>query len=539
MRRSLSAGSLALALGLTGTSVAISQDAGSDQGGTLSIAWEGGIDRLDPALGYDFISWPAERLMFDTLLTYDEGTTLVPGLAAAMPTISDDGLTLTFELRPDVAFVRKGEVVRTMTADDVVHSLNRLLRQDMTPYGSPVGETYFGVIEGADAVLAGTAEGASGLVAVDPLTFQVTLTRPDRVFLNALAMPFGSIVPTEAGLDSDAFEADPFGTGPYFLESYAVGELATFRRNPHYWAAGLPKADVVELRLSVPVSSQFLAVSDGSLDLMGDPIAPADWTTVSADPVLGEQLVQTDIMQLVYLALDTGAESAFADPRVRQAISHAIDKQNLVRLHGGRAQAAGCLLPPTMPGFDAACDPYPYDPDRAAALMTEAGVAPFTTQLYTDTPDLSVNAAQAIASDLATIGITVEVIEQDFDTLLGTISTPHAAPMVYIPWYADFPDPSNFMDPILTCATAVEGGANISWFCDESIDADLEAARGITDLEEAIPIYQDIQERIMAQAPLVPALFPTQTGLRSDRVPSFEQMHPVWFWDLATIPVVE
>jgi peptide/nickel transport system substrate-binding protein len=163
----------------------------------------------------------------------------------------------------------------------------------------------------------------------------------------------------------------------------------------------------------------------------------------------------------------------------------------------------------------------------------------FSTQLYTDTTEVSRLVSEAIVADLAQIGIEVEIIQQDFDTLLGTIAKPHAAPLVSIGWFQDFPDPSDFIDPILSCAAAVEGGANIAWWCNEEIDGRAAAARSISDIAEAIPEYQAIQQDIMAEAPWVPLIFPRWTLVRSERIPSFTSLHPVWYWELAEIPVVE
>jgi len=147
---------------------------------TLRFAWSSELGTLDPAIAYDTGTLVVEHAVWDTLVTYDGGTTLVPGLATAMPTISADGRTYTFDLRPDVPFVRHGEVLRTVTAADVVHSLNRILRPDMLPTPSPVGGTLFALIEGADAVLDGSAETASGIRAVDEDTVEITLTTADR-----------------------------------------------------------------------------------------------------------------------------------------------------------------------------------------------------------------------------------------------------------------------------------------------------------------------------------------------------------------------
>ncbi|MFN8518671.1 MAG: ABC transporter substrate-binding protein [Chloroflexota bacterium] len=510
-----------------------------DADATLSIAFASDVSTFDPAIGYDALAFPVEHALYDTLVTYDEGTTLVPGLAAAMPAISDDGLTYTFDLRPDVPFVRKGEVVRTVTAQDVVFSLNRLLRKDLKPSPSPVGPSFFSVIAGAGDVLSGASEAASGIRAVDDDTVEITLARADRTFLNALALPFGSILPQElAGLDAAAFAADPVGTGPFYLDAYAPGERMVLKRNPHYWREGYPKADAIEMRLGVDPSVQLLQVEGGALDMMGSNIATADWNAVTTDPAFADRVISSELIATNWMALDTsGPDSPFADPLVRQAVSHAIDKSNLIRLQNGRGVVADCIFPTQLPGFDPGCDPYPHDVERAKALMAEAGNTGFATQLYTDTSAAGPPAGESIAADLAQIGIDVEVVSLDFGALMGTVTTPHGAPMSLIGWGQDFPDPSDFVDPMFTCASAVQGGVNVAWYCDPAVDDAAAAARQVTDIDEAVPLYQDIQSTIMAAAPVVPLQFPTQDGLISERVTGFEEYHPVWLWDFATIGV--
>jgi ABC-type transport system substrate-binding protein len=518
---------------------ALAQDEGPR--GTLSIAFESDIATFDPAIGYDFVSWPAAWIMYDSLVDYaPDSTDLVPELATEMPAISDDGLTYTFTLRDDAFFVQKGEAVRPVTADDVVFSINRILRPDLLPTPSPVGPAFFAVIEGADAVLAGEAEAASGIEALDERTVRFTLSQPDRTFLNVLAMPFGAVLPADTtGYDSEAFSRDPVSTGPYWLDEYVVGERAVFRPNPHYWKEGSGKLEAIEFRLLVPTATQTLQVQNGELDIASD-ITPNDYVVLRDDPAWSDNVVADPLVTTLFVSMDTsGPDSPFGDVRVRQAVSHAVDKENVVRLTAGRGVIVNCIFPPGLPGFDETCDPYPHDIERAKELMAEAGVSGFSTQLYTDTTELSGLTAQSIASDLAQIGIEVEVIQQDFDVLLGTIAVPHQAPMVGIGWFQDFPDPSDFIDPILSCATAVEGGANFAWYCNEEADALAAEARTVTSLEEAIPLYQDIQARIMEDAPWVSTHSQIWTSLQSDRVQGFEHHHPVRWWPLEDMSVAE
>lgn len=533
-RRALALSAL-LVLGILPGAAVSAQD---DTGGTLSFAVSTDVSTFDPSLAYDALSQEMVHLTFDSLITFDDKGAFVPGLAD-LPVISADGLTYTFTIRPDVSFVRHGEIVRTMTADDVVASINRLLRPDVVPYPSPIGPSYLTAISGAQAVLEGTAETATGVTALDEHTVQISLDHPDRGVLNILASSFGAVLPAElAGTDATAFGADPVGTGPYTLESYTPGVGVTFARNPHYWQSDMPKADAIDVRLLVPPDVQVQQASSGDLDIAGDQIPSTDWTTLSTDPAFADRIVATDPLEFVYLTLDTsGPDSPFTDPLVRRAVSHAIDKQNLLRLAGGRGTIAGCLLPAAVPGGDPACDPYPYSVDTAKALMAEAGNTGFATQLYT-TPT-SRDLGESIATDLAVIGIDVEVIPQDFDVFFGTVSTPHGAPMAFTGWGSGFPDPSEFIDPLVTCGAAVEGGSNLSWYCDPALDADLAAARQLTDRDQIISTYAALQDRVMEAAPIVPLRFPTRTVLKSDRLPTFTELDPVWIWDLASYPVTQ
>ncbi len=514
--------------------------AAAEAGGIVSIGFESDIQYFDPALAYDTVSYTPERLLFDQLIMYDESTGLVPGLAESMPTVSADGLTYTFKLRSGVQFYKPdGTVLREMTSADVVASLNRLLAPGLKPNPSPVGAAFFSIIAGAQAVLDGAADAASGIRAVDPLTVEIELVAPDKRLLNILAMPFGSIIPAEAGLDAVAFGAAPIGTGPYHLVEYKPGEKAVFARNESYWGPA-PLNAGAEIRIGLDANTQLQQAITGQLDLMGDFIPPGAFNATVNDPTLKDRIHRRTDVAVFYVSIDTSApNSPLSDVKVRQAMNHAVDRANLVKVQNGRGGPANCILPPAMPGYDASCDPYPYDVAKATALMAEAGQsAGFSTKLYTDPSELSKTMAEAVQADLAKIGITVEIVLQEFDVLIGTITVPHQAPLVLIGWFQDFPDPSDFFDPILSCATAVEGGFNTAWYCNEAVDALSAAALAEQDDVTRIGLYQDIQDRIMADAPWIPTVLSETVEVVSDRV-SGTYLHPVYSFDLRTIAVEE
>ncbi len=522
------------------TPAAASPSAVAQTGGTLTMAVEGDIASLDPSQAYDTTSYPAIHMLFDSLLGYDAGTTLEPGIAAEMPTVSGDGLTYTFKIRAGVKFVKSdGTALRDVTADDVVHSLNRILDPKLTPHPSPVGGAFFSLIAGGQDVVDGKVATASGLKAVDPLTVEIKLREPNRAFLNILAMSFGSIVPKElAGVDTTAFSAAPVGTGPFYLASYKKGELAVFKKNPFYWKTGLPKVDTVEYRLQIDPNTQLQQVQAGQLDIMGNDIPAGAFTATINDPAYKDQVVRNSQVATNYLSMDvSGPNKALADVRVRQAISYAIDKQNLIKVANGRGVQADCIFPPQMEAFDPTCKPYSFDVAKAKSLMKEAGYEQgFKTQLFTDTTDLSKALSEAIIQDLAGIGVKAELIQQDFNVLIGTVTTPHAAPLVYVGWFQDFPDPSDFLDPILSCAAAVPGGFNNAWYCNKAVDELSAKARAETDDAARLAQYRDVQKKIMADAPWVPTTHPDLVILRSKRTQG-QILHPAWYIDLNTVSV--
>src|SRR5258707_5517285 len=214
------------------------------KGGTLTVAYKDDLATLDPAIGYDWTNWPAEKLVFDGLLDYDNGTTLMPRLAESLPTVSSDATVYTFKLRKGVKFSNG----REFTADDVIYSLTRVLDPKTT---SP-GAGFFAGIAGAADFQAGKATTVSGIKAIDANTVEFTLASPDVTFLNKMALNFAYIVPKEEVDKAGAnFGHAPVGTGPYTLQEWKAGQSLTFVRNPNHFYVDLPYLDKITINVGV------------------------------------------------------------------------------------------------------------------------------------------------------------------------------------------------------------------------------------------------------------------------------------------------
>jgi peptide/nickel transport system substrate-binding protein/oligopeptide transport system substrate-binding protein len=477
--------------------------------------------------------------MFEPLLGYGPGsTTLQPMLAKEMPVVSNDGKTYTFTLRDGVNFVKPdGSVLREMNADDVVDSLNRVLDPNFKPSPVGVATSFFGNIVGAADVIAGTATTASGIKALDAKTVQVDLVKADRTFMNVMASRQSSVVPKGTPHDAAVVAANPVGTGPYLLKSYVAGQGAVWVGNPHYWQAGQPYVSEIDFRVGVDVNAATEQVQAGTLDLMGSPIPSGSFTEITTDPALANQVVHHTLVETDYLFFDTGQpnDGPMSKQAVRQALEYAIDKQAIITIGHGAPVQAECIFPPDMPAYDPNCHPYEYKPDRARELLTQAGYPNgFSTTLFSDDTDPDPLVDQSIQQDLAAVGITATISALQFDSFLDAVETPHTAPMGQTGWSMDYPDPSNFIDPLFGCAAAVQGGNNWSSYCDPETDRMAAEARGMVDETARLAAYDAIQNRIMEAAPWVPLTHPQRYTLTSTRVLNF-QLHPVWLFNLRDV----
>jgi oligopeptide transport system substrate-binding protein len=487
------------------------------QGGSIVITYKDDVSTLDPAIGYDWQNWSMIKSLFDGLMDYEPGTTeLRPGLAESYE-ISGDGTVFTFKLRQGVKF-HNG---REMTAEDVKYSLDRTtLPETQSP-----GAGFFGSIKGYDAVAAGDAKSLEGVTVVDPHTVRIELSRPDATFLHIMALNFSFIVPKEAVEEHGAdFGKNPVGTGAFRLAEWTLGQRLVFERNPDYWREGLPYLDQITFEVGQEPTVALLRLQRGEVDVPGDGIPPAQFLQVRNAPEYKDRIVEGGQLHTGYVAMNVKMEP-FDDKRVRQAVNMAINKERIVRIINGRAVPANQPLPPTMPGYDKDYKGYPYDPDRAKALLAEAGLPDgFETELFVNNTDPQPRIAQAIQQDLASIGVKASIKSLAQANVIAAGGEPDQAPMVWsggMAWIADFPDPSNFYGPILGCAGAVQGGWNWSWYCNEELDAKAAEADSIVDPARAAEREQKWREifiQIMDDAPWAPVFNEQRFTMRSERM---------------------
>jgi len=507
-----------------------SPDPDATPGGMITITYKDDVATLDPAIGYDWQNWSMIKSLFDGLMDYVPGTTdLRPGLAESY-TVSEDGTVFTFTLRAGVIF-HNG---REMTAEDVKYSLDRVT----LPATQSPGAGFFASIAGFDEISSGEAETLSGVEVIDPLTIQITLSRPDATFLHVMGLNFASIVPREVVEEmGDDFGKNPVGTGAFKLSEWTIGQRVVFEKNTDYWRAGVPYLDGVTFEVGQEPIVALLRLQQGEVDVPGDGIPPAKFVEVMNDPAQAAQVIEGGQLHTGYITLNVGV-APFDQLAVREAVNMAINKERITQIINGRAVPATQPLPPSMPGYTEGFAGFAYDVDGAIAKLAEAGFADgFTTELYVMNTDPNPRIAQAIQQDLAAIGVTLEIRSLAQANVIEAGGAGQA-PMIWsggMAWIADFPDPSNFYGPILGCAGAGEGGWNWSKFCNEGIDAMAVEADSFIDpaAPERLELWSQVYQDVMAQAPWVPVFNEQRYTMKSARMGGDDALYV----DPVSIPV--
>jgi ABC-type dipeptide/oligopeptide/nickel transport system permease subunit/ABC-type transport system substrate-binding protein len=473
-------------------------------GGVLHVASMVNLRTLDPALAYDEAFRSIAELLFARLITFDAEGRLVPDLAAELPR-SVDGRSYTFELRPGLHFHDGSELL----ARDVQRSFERLLH----PKSPTPGASLYLMIQGAKAFHEGKAEHLDGVRVTGDRRLTIELEAPDATFLSRLTMPFAAPVCASAGLVADPRSAAlPCGAGPFRATSWEPDRGLILRRNEAYHQPGRPYLDGVEWLVSVPARSQRYKFEKGELDFTHDLSASEAALFRAGEAWAGQhRWVETQGTNGVFLNTEL---PPFDRREVRRAVSKALDPSVLTRLRPDMV-VADRIVPPSIPGVSRQKAMRAFDLPGALADMARAGY-PFDPATgrggypepidYIAVPDTwDQQTGEIWQQQLARIGIRLRLRLVTYAAFLAETGRRRAVPMGKAGWNADFPDASNFFEPILaTAAIDDEGSENAAFFSSPALDALLARAHGEPDPERRAALYEDAETLVRDEAPWIP-----------------------------------
>jgi len=388
---------------------------GRDASAALVIALENDVQTLDPASLSDPYTSRVVWQMYEGLVGFEDGRP-VPLLAASWQN-SPDMRSWTFRIRPNVYFHRSGlfntpDSTRSVTAADVVYSYTRFARG--------IGSFVFSdLVEGLPAYVSGSAETVSGLVAVDSLTFQVRLTRPDPSFIYRITSPYLGVMAREVVEgDSNAFgRTMSAGTGPFVLASRTDAEVR-LRRNDRYWRT--TKGNVGDLVFRVEKNPQLRITQfrNGQYDLLQLPVSFAPSFPSGSATGAAYQVYRSTTLNVHFLGINN---RLVQDVHLRRAIAHAVNRDQIVRnlLHGLAKPASS----PTLPGLQEYAPPsapsFAPDSARAALALSKYDGRPLSI-LVSDAPS-SEQIGLVVRDALGQVGIASEIVKTDFNTATSRV----------------------------------------------------------------------------------------------------------------------
>jgi len=496
--------------------VSLAQDKGQaatpKYGGTYRRPLVNNPSTLDPALIADIYGFTVAQQIFDGLVQYDGSLTIVPAIAQSWKG-SRDGLSWTFFLRKGVKFHNGREV----TADDVVYSFTRIL----DPKTSSKAAEVFLKVKGAKDVVEGRAKTVQGLRALDRYTVQIELAEASAPFVASLAMGYIKIVPREAVEElGSAFGTHPVGTGPFKFVRWKKDEEIVLEGNPDFYA-GRPFLNYLEYKIfpGAPWDKIFASFENGGLE---DTVIPAAELERVQDN-RRYQLVRRPILGIRFLGFNT-SQGPLANPLVRQTFGYAINREALVRdIHKNRYKAAYGFLPPGTYGYNPGFRPFPFDPERAKALLAKAGypggkgLPVFQLWSSVRPPDIE-NEHEAIKKYLADVGIQLEL---DYNTNWPSFNSQvyeGKFPIFRYGWVADVPEPDNFLYRLFYS----QSRNNLTRYRNDRVDRLLDQARGEQIYLKRIELYRQAEKLIMEDAPVIPLNYQNYERLFQPYVHSVE-----------------
>lgn len=491
----------------TGTDAGTSTE-GTDSGATSAVFTFGGAGApvtFDPFYASDGETFRVTRQIMENLIGITAGTAdLEPELAESWEP-DDSGLVWTFKLREGVTFHDGTE----FNAEAACANFERMFDQNEVGEGAAY---YWGSTFGAFKSDAANSL-YQGCEPTGDHELEFTISRVTSKFPAILSLTsFGMQSPTalESG-DANGIEragealaypenaSNPVGTGPYQFTGYdEATRTVTLDRYADYWGEAA-KTDQIVIRAIPDESTRRQELQAGGIDGYDFP-NPVDWQGLQD---AGMNVEVRPPFNIFYMGLNPTNNEALLDLRVRQAIYHALNREQLVQsqLPEG-ASVATQFVPDTIEGFNTDIEPYAYDPDRAKELLAEAGHEDLTlvfawpsevTRPYMPDPQ---GLYDALRSDLEAVGITVETVTDPWGQYLDKAYTEYDAH--FLGWTGDFNSVDNFLASFFGNLENNRFATNLQDF-GPTLSEELVAADGIPDEAERTAKYEELNRRIMEE----------------------------------------
>jgi oligopeptide transport system substrate-binding protein len=491
-------------------------------GGTLNLGFTSDIHTLDPVQLADTQSIVPGLAIYNTLLTYNAKSQVVPELAQRWK-VENGGKTYILYLRHGVRFSDGA----AFTSQDVIDEFVR----DITPSNADPYSGALSAVVGYAAFQKHPKGVPAGLKALGPYAVEINLTEPQGFFLNVLTLVSVSGIPDPAMVKKwgAAYTNHPVGTGPFMLKNYTPEHSLTLVPNPYYWGPK-PHLAAVNMYFNLQPNTALLEFERGQLDAVPAAeqfeLPPSMYLTAMANPTLRKDYYRAPVIGISIAFMNEQLVPQFKNVLVRQAINYAVSKQQLIARFNNRGLPATQVLPPGMPGYEKNLKGYPYNLQKARQLLKQAGYAKgFSVTYWTPTDTDYLDPAEVIQSDLARVGIKVTLKTMT----LGAYETALSANKVTFGpeyWTEDYPDPQDFLFYMLD-PSGINGAGNFANWVDPKFAQLERRANALPASEDALRyrLYDEAQNIAVQQAPWLFMWFPVQDMLISPKLEPSPRTH--------------
>ncbi|NLE22172.1 MAG: ABC transporter substrate-binding protein [Actinobacteria bacterium] len=493
-----------------------SSDAGGDTpadegtpkpGGALVFPLPGEPVSIEPLNAQDASGLQVAHQVFQGLTKWvrnDDGVLVTePDIAVSWE--SADAQTWVFHLREDVTF--QPPVSRAVTAQDFLDSWTRVTDPENQSYVAYI----LAPIEGLDdrGYQTDPEQGLTGVTVVDDQTLQVTLRYPFADFPATLGHPVAAVTPVDYidEVGAKVFARAPVGTGAYAVQSWRHKEEIRLVKNPTYWDAEQPGwVDAVQLPIYDDVDAMWEDFQAGRLDCSQVPVEQLPAATASPGAAGDGRTAGSWPAAAVYLVgINMTDPTLGASLDLRKALSQSAAAQAVVDEVGlGVDEVAGGYVPPGIPGYKDAQNPYPYDPEGAAAVVTTMGGAP-TLNYWYDVSDDHRRIGETLAAGWAGAGLKVKPSGYEWGTFLEKLSRGDkgsGSQLFRIAWIADYPSMDAFLYPLFQSDQSPTG--SYTFYSNAGVDELLQKARATMDAQQRQNLYAQAEKLILTDMPALP-----------------------------------
>lgn len=451
---------------------------------------------LDPHLTSDTTSAGLVVEIFSGLVALNTDLQLVPDVAESWE-ISEDGTVYTFHIRDNARF-HDGKRV---TADDFKWSMQRAAHPDTA---SPVADTYLNDIVGVEAVLEGESEDISGVTVIDDSTLQIEIDAPKAYFLAKLTYPTAYVLDSENVISGGrTWTDDPNGTGPFKLKEYRIGERIILERNENFYRE---HANVDSIAMNLAGGQSMAMYENDEIDITGVGLFDLDRVLDPSEPLNEELVVAPPDFSISYVGFNASM-APFDDPKFRQALNHAVDKQLIAKeVLSELVEPAFGILPPGFPGYNPDLTGLEYNPDLARQLLEESAYADPATRprIVVTVPGtggtIGLDLEVVIEMWKQELGVEVEIQQVEWATYLQDLDAHKFQAYAGLGWQADYPDPQDFLDILFHTESSLNHGK----YSNPEADAILEEARTETDVERRVELYRQAEDIIVKDGAWLP-----------------------------------